>query len=128
MAGVEQSSGGTTPRERWALTKEAFDKMLACLDSDAELAAEKYLLIRRNLVRFFEGRGCRFGEDHADESINRLAKRLDAGEEIRDPNSYCYGVARLMLLEILKEREREERALKELPALHIVQSDSDEDD
>ena len=128
MAGVKESSDDTSRRERWALTKEAFDRLLARLDSDAELAGEKYLLIRRNLVRFFESRGCRFAEDHADEAINRLAKRLDEGEEIRDLNSYCYGVARLLLLEILKEREREERALKELPALRLVQPDAGEDD
>jgi RNA polymerase sigma factor (sigma-70 family) len=118
----EPSNYGST-RKRWALTKEAFDSLLVALDADRDSASEKYILVRRNLVRFFEGRGCRFAEDHADEAINRVAKKLEGGEEIHDLNSYSYGVARMLLLEIFKEREREERALNELPALRLVETD-----
>ena len=102
--------------------------MLASLDSDVGTAGEKYLLLRRNLVRYFEGRACPFAEDHADEVINRVAKRLGEAEEIRDINGYSYGIARLLLLEIYKEREREERALRELPTLHLVDSHQSEVD
>jgi DNA-directed RNA polymerase specialized sigma24 family protein len=119
------------PRQKWALTKEALDRLLACLDSDAEVAGDKYLLLRRNLVRYFEGRGCPFAEDHADEAINRIAKRIHESEEIRDINSYAYGIARLLLLEIYKGRERDEKALKELTSLRLVDSQvagSDESD
>lgn len=119
---ADQEPERAPARQRWALTKGAFDKLLASLDSETDKAGEKYLLIRRNLVRFFEGRGCPSAEDHADEAINRIAKRLYEGEEIRDFHSYSYGVARLLLLEIIKEREREERALKELPSLQLVQA------
>jgi RNA polymerase sigma factor (sigma-70 family) len=84
--------------------------------------------MRRNLVRYFEGRGFPFAEDHADEAINRIAKRLDEGEQIGDLNSYSYGVARLLILEILKERAKEERALKEMPSLRLVQPDPLEPD
>jgi RNA polymerase sigma factor (sigma-70 family) len=119
------------PRQRWALTKEALDRLLTCLDSDVEVAGDKYLLLRRNLVRYFEGRGCPFAEDHADEAINRIAKRIHESEEIRDINSYAYGIARLLLLEIYKGRDREEKALKELTSLRLVASQvagSDESD
>ena len=128
MPDAPGDSDSGSPRQRWALTKEAFDHFLACLDADVEAAGEKYLLMRRNLVRYFEGRGCPLAEDHADESINRIAKRLDESEDIRDINGYSYGVARLLLLEIYKEREREEKALKELPTLHLVDSDPAEFD
>src|SRR5262249_35815848 len=67
--------GAAPARRRWALTQEAFDKLLAALGPDRESAAEKYLEVRSNLIRFFEFRGCPFPEDHADETINRVAKR-----------------------------------------------------
>jgi RNA polymerase sigma factor (sigma-70 family) len=102
------------PRRKWALTQAAFDKLLASFGEDRESAAERYLEICRNLVRFFEWRGCPFPEDHADETINRVAKRLGEGEEIRNPSSYCMGAARMLLLEINKERAREQQALGEM--------------
>ncbi len=111
---------------RWSLTKQAFDTLLRALDPHPERAGEVYLQIRRNLVRFFEGRGCPLAEDHADEVINRVARKLEAGAEIRDFNSYVYGVARMLMLEILKEREKEQRAINELPALQLVRPDVDE--
>lgn len=101
-------------RRRWALTQEAFDKLLACLDPDREAAGVKYLEVRRNLTRFFEWRGCPFPEDHADETINRVAKRVSEGEEIRNPSAYFLGAARMLLLEIHKERAREHQAIAEL--------------
>ena len=55
-------------------------------------------------------------EDHADETINRVAKRVFGGEELRDPAKYCFGVARLLCLEIQKASARERQALNEFPA------------
>ncbi|MFY9573899.1 MAG: hypothetical protein WAV20_21080, partial [Blastocatellia bacterium] len=75
----------------------------------------KYEVIRRKLLRFFEWRGSVFPEDHADEVINRVAKRIDEGEEIRDLKNYFYGVARMFFLETLKQQEKEAEALEHLP-------------
>jgi DNA-directed RNA polymerase specialized sigma24 family protein len=102
------------PRRKWALTQEAFDKLLASLGEDGEAAGRRYLEIRGNLIRFFEWRGCPFPEDHADEAINRVAKRMAGGEEIQNPMGYFLGVARMLLLEINKERAREHQALGEM--------------
>jgi DNA-directed RNA polymerase specialized sigma24 family protein len=104
----------SAPRRKWSLTKEAFDLLLASIGETEEEAGKKYLEIRGNLTRFFEWRGCPFPEDHADETINRVAKRLAEGEEIRNPAGYCIGVARMLLLEISKERAREHLAIGEL--------------
>src|SRR5215510_14316765 len=101
-------------RRKWVLTQEAFDRLLASLGEDREVAGERYVEIRKNLVRFFEWRGSAFPEDHADETINRIAKRISDGEEIRNPGSYCLGVARLLLLEKSGERARHQQALSEL--------------
>ncbi len=98
----------------WTLTQEAFDKLLVVLGGDRESGSEKYLEIRTNLTRFFEWRGCSFPEDHADETINRIAKKVDEGEQIQNPMGYAMGVARLVLLETLKGRQREQSAMNEL--------------
>jgi len=101
-------------RQKWTLTQEAFDRLLVALGGDRDSAGQKYLEIRTNLVRFFEWRGCSFPEDHADETINRIAKRVAEGEEILNYSGYAVGVARLLLLEINKGRQREQLALAEI--------------
>ena len=82
---------------RWQLNQEAFERLLACLDDDRERAGELYNKIRGKLISYFECRDCPFPEDHADETINRVARKLESDEEIRDPVTYVYGVARLLL-------------------------------
>ena len=115
-------------RMKWTLTPEAFDRLLLAFDNDRETAGEKYLSLRRNLVRFFEGRGCQMAEDYADESINRIAKRIYEGEEVQEINHYCYGVARFVWLEALKEKDKEEKFVNELPTLQIVNPNYEDDE
>src|SRR5919202_834387 len=85
-----------------ALTAESFSKLLARLDADRERAGEKYEELRRTLIKFFEWRGAPFPEDHSDETLNRVARKLDEGVEIKNLGGYCYEVARLVLLEVWK--------------------------
>jgi len=89
------------------LTPTGFDKLLSTLDQDRDAAGDAYEAIRRRLVRFFDGRGCRFPEDYADETLNRVAKKLDAGESIRDVPTYAVGIARLVVMEAAKEAQRQ---------------------
>ena len=116
------------PRQKWALNQEAFDKLLVAFDVDRETAGRKYLEIRNNLTRFFEWRGCSFPEDHADETINRMAKRVFEGEAILNHSGYAMGVARLLLLEINKGRQREQSALAEIGAAPDVYVPEDDDE
>ena len=113
-------------RRKWTLTQEAFDKLLHALDGERERAGNIYQETRSNLIRFFEWRGCPFPEDHADETINRVAKRILGGEDIRDVTKYFFGVARLLFLEIQKARARELNALNNLPEAEPGSPDSDE--
>ena len=85
-----------------ALTSEAFTKLLARLDPDRERAGEKYEDLRRTLIKFFEWRGAPFPEDHADETLNRVARKLDEGVEVKNVGGYCYEVARRVCLEVRK--------------------------
>lgn len=117
-----------TGRQKWTLTQDAFDKLLVAFGGDRESAGQKYLEIRNNLTRFFEWRGCAFPEDHADETINRIAKRVAEGEEILNHSGYAMGVARLLLMEINKGRQREQSALAEMAAEPDVYVPEDDDE
>lgn len=88
-----------------ALTSESFAKLLALLDAERERAGEKYEDLRRTLIRFFEWRGAPFPEEQADETFNRVARRLDEGVEITNVGGYCYEVARIVCLEALKGKD-----------------------
>src|SRR5215510_1850906 len=96
-------------KRRSELTQEALDRFLASLNPDRDLAGAKYLEVHKKLERFFEWRGCPSPPDHADEAITRTAQRIAQGDVISDPAMYVIGVARLLLLEINKEMEKERR-------------------
>ena len=78
------------------LTETGFKRLLESLDSDREIAGQKYERIQRKLISFFEWRGCAAAEELADRTIDRVSRRLIEGEEIRakDPSVYFYAVAR----------------------------------
>jgi DNA-directed RNA polymerase specialized sigma24 family protein len=99
------------------LNAPAFRRLLACLDADPARAGARYEDLRRMLVRFFEWRGAPFPEDHADETFDRVARRLDEGVEIENLGGYCYNVARLIFLETLKDPNSRRTDLDIAPAL-----------
>src|ERR1700759_1242376 len=73
---------------KWSLTREGFDRLLDCLDPDREKAGQQYEIIRSKLIHYFDWRDCPFPEEHADETINRVIRKLDAGEAFRDVSTY----------------------------------------
>jgi DNA-directed RNA polymerase specialized sigma24 family protein len=85
-----------------ALTGEAFVRLLDRLDADRSRAGERYEDLRRRLVRFFEWRGAPFPDEHADDTLDRVARRLAEGVEVHNIGGYCYEVARLVYLETRK--------------------------
>jgi RNA polymerase sigma factor (sigma-70 family) len=95
------------------MTQEAFNLLLLKLDADAERAAEKYEHIRRSLIKFFESRGCHTPEDEADETFDRVARRVSEGVDIHTDNPflYCYGVALRVLQEYQRRQQRERAAV-----------------
>jgi DNA-directed RNA polymerase specialized sigma24 family protein len=102
-------------RTAWSLTQEAFDKLLNTFSSDREQAAHAYETTRRKLIRFFESRSDATAEEHTDETINRVARRISEGQHIENLLNYCYGVARMVFMESLKERERAPVGLDDAP-------------
>jgi DNA-directed RNA polymerase specialized sigma24 family protein len=123
----EPRRGDEKQRRQWDLTPKAFDQFLSLLDLDRDRAGESYEALRRNLIQLFIWRGCRDPESHADETINRVIRKIDEGEEVRDVIAYAHGVARRLLLEVFKKQEREQIGIDELPPL-IAQPEEQDDE
>jgi RNA polymerase sigma factor (sigma-70 family) len=87
------------------------------LDSDNNRAGEKYEQVRCGIVKYFECRGCVPALDLADETINRVARKLAEGAEIQEDRffSYFYGVARNVFREHLRSPDRNQTPLDSLP-------------
>ena len=100
-------------RQKWSLTQNAFDGLLASLGPDRDIAATRYLGVRRDLVRLFEWRGCFTPDEYADETMNRCARKIAQGEQIRDLKTYSIGVARMLVREMARDHSRRERPLDE---------------
>jgi DNA-directed RNA polymerase specialized sigma24 family protein len=85
--------------EARTITPRAFALLLRRLGDDPERGGEGYESLRRALVRFFDWRGAHAPDVCADETLDRLARRLDEDASIEDVRGYAHGIARLVLLE-----------------------------
>src|SRR5262245_53404168 len=134
LLGIVHSAGrmvvdpaGETRPQKWSLTQQAFDGLLATLGPDRGTAADRYLAIRRNLVRLFEWRGCATPDEYADEAINRCAKKIREGEEIRDVATYCVAIARMLALDMTRERAKEAPPLDKAPEPQSMPAEREDD-
>jgi len=93
-------------KSEWVLTQAAFDGFLATLDRDREKAGEKYEYIRLKLLKYFQWCGSDVPDIDADETINRVTRRLYEGQHVYNLTGYIYGVAKLVRAEALKQRSR----------------------
>lgn len=97
-------------KQDWALTQSAFERLLDWLGQGAEPGGECYLEMRERLVLYFDRKNCLSPDELADETLNRVARRLEEEGAISTdaPAHYCYIVARLVFLESLRQRQRQE--------------------
>ena len=94
-------------RQDGQLTAATFDLLLTRLAPDSTQAGIRYERLRARLIVFFLRRMLPAPEDLADETINRLARRLFEGEEVASIEAYALGIARYVLKEqtVLAARE-----------------------
>jgi DNA-directed RNA polymerase specialized sigma24 family protein len=97
------------------VTREGFDLLLAQLDAEREKAGEKYEVLRRKLIKFFGWWGSDDADELADEAFDRVARKLAAGEVVRDLNGYLVGVARLIFKEHVRGQIRMRATVEHLP-------------
>lgn len=92
-----------------ALTTTAFEQLLKHLDSDLSLAAEKYETLRRKLVKCLLWKACPETEADtlADTALDRVALKLNQGEEVRNIQAYAGEVLRFVWLEYLRRHKED---------------------
>jgi DNA-directed RNA polymerase specialized sigma24 family protein len=95
------------------VTRERFASFLEWLSPDSNSAGEEYERLRFRLCTFFSQRHCRFSDELADETINRVILK-SSEENIENKLAYCYGVAKNVYRESLR-KEREHLNVDELP-------------
>lgn len=117
MARRDHHSAEGSARPASDLGPQSLARLLEALDPDPAAAAAKYESLRRKLIKFFEWRLGAFAEEGADETINRVGRKVQEGEAIRNLSSYAYGVARLVLLEIRRRSEQNRTAVASLQLL-----------
>jgi DNA-directed RNA polymerase specialized sigma24 family protein len=87
------------------LRQEEFDRLLSWLDPDPERAGLVYEKIRWRLVAILASRGCASSEELADETIDRVARRVADIEAsyVGDKAIYFLGVMNNVHHEYLKQ-------------------------
>jgi DNA-directed RNA polymerase specialized sigma24 family protein len=95
-------------KKDWAPTQDAFRLFLQWLDEGVDSSGERYLEMRRRLVLYFDRKNCLSPDDLADETLNRVTRKLEEKGNITglSPAHYCYVVATFVFLEYLRGSER----------------------
>ena len=101
------------PTREWVLTQAAFDGFLAMLDQDRDKAGEKYEHIRLKLLKYFQWSGSDAPDIHADETMNRVMRRIYEGQCVYNLTAYVLGVAKLVRTESLKQRSRRQSLVED---------------
>lgn len=91
-------------KKDWAPTQDAFRHLLHWLDEGVDSGGERYLEMRRRLALYFDRKNCLSPDDLADETLNRVTRKLEEKGSIEDlsPAHYCYVVAKFVFLEYLR--------------------------
>ncbi len=110
------------------LNRDALEALLRRLDPDREVAAERYQEIHSRLTRLYEWRHCSSPEELADEALDRVARKLRDGLEIRSPERYVTRVASLVFREIVRREQRRRLAVEdEMRHPAPIESDGEDD-
>ena len=109
----------TPARKLQVLRQEDFDRLLLWLDPDPERAGIIYEKIRWRMIAILASRGCRLAEELADETIDRVARRVAdiQAKYVGERAIYFLGVMNNVHHEYLKQP---------VPRLIEVGDDSDE--
>lgn len=108
------------------ITKDSFEALLEWLDPNRDEAALRFERIRSGLIRMFVSKGLIDAEFYADETVDRVIKKLP---EIRagyteQPVRYFHGVAKNIVREAGRRREIPTDIVPEcLPLVGFVNND-----
>jgi hypothetical protein len=113
-------------KQDWPASKESFRRFLVWLDESADSGGVRYLEFRQRLVAYFERRHCAAADELADETLNRVARRLEEEGTITDaaPAQYCYIVARYVFLEYTRQLQAQTAFAKSAAYDSIIAQDA----
>ncbi len=112
-----------------AIPAESFHEILAWLNADPDIAASIYLQLREDLTNIFIWNRCNDPESLADETIDRVARKV---HELRktfdgDPRLFFYGVARNLIRENPKKIKTQVSLENiDLPAFVVSESQAED--
>jgi len=91
-------------KKDWILSPEAFRRLLRWLDDGSDSGGERYLEMQRRLTAYFSRKNCLCSDELADETLNRIARKLDEKGTITELSAlhYCYIVAKFVFLENIR--------------------------
>jgi DNA-directed RNA polymerase specialized sigma24 family protein len=94
--------------EDMSVNNDKFDSLLVRLEPVYVNSENRYKQLRQKMVKFFAWKRCRDPESLADETITRLLKNVQMGQEIfaTNPYSYVYSIAQNVYREHLREIAR----------------------
>jgi DNA-directed RNA polymerase specialized sigma24 family protein len=86
------------------------------LDEGANSDGQRYLELRRRLVFYFDRKNCLASDELADETLSRVAQKLEEKGSITglSPAHYCYVVAKFVFLEHFRQAKRSQAGLDEI--------------
>jgi DNA-directed RNA polymerase specialized sigma24 family protein len=113
-------------RDVWSLNSGAFDHLLRALDADRDRAALAYEEMRGRLSRLMYWWGGDHPEELADQTLDRLARKLAEGSVVA-PGAlagFARGIARMVFLES-RRRRMENDSIDEHPDLVAPPADEE---
>jgi DNA-directed RNA polymerase specialized sigma24 family protein len=120
-------------KKDWTLTPRAFHRLLHWLGGETDDSGQSYLDMRRRLVAYFDRKNCDAPDELADETLNRVARRVEEEDGIISdtPAHYCYIVARYVSMEYWRGMRRNEVVLDRVrrqPAQDSITASEPEDE
>ncbi len=113
-------------KKDWAPTQGSFQDFLHWLDQGVDSGGEKYLEMHRRLAAYFDRKNCLTADELADETLARVAQKLQEKGEITElsPAHYCYVTAKFVFLEYLRHAKHGRAGLDEFSVSRQPGSDS----
>jgi len=113
-------------KKDWAPTQGSFQDFLHWLDQGVDSGGEKYLEMHRRLAAYFDRKNCLTADELADETLARVAQKLQEKGEITElsPAHYCYVTAKFVFLEYIRHAKHGRAGLDEFSVSRQPGSDS----
>lgn len=91
------------------MTASSLETLLARLGADGADAGERYEELRHKVTKFFEWQGCQdaYVEGLVDATIDRMAAKMDAGEQVEKVGAYAGAIARFVWLEFSRKHKED---------------------